>query len=202
MREFAALHAKFWAGELADDPWMAPKYPWYLDVIGREEWDTLLQGARGQGIPEETRQASRIRAGLGALTTWYSSRPKTLVHADAHPGNFYITATGDLGFTDWQNYEFGHWSMDVAYHVAGSLTPEDRRAHEKELLSEYLSHLRAAGVETPGFDQAWEDFRVSLVYGYFLWSITRRVYEPITIEMNRRLGTAVTEHESFRLLGV
>jgi aminoglycoside phosphotransferase (APT) family kinase protein len=202
MGEFAALHAQFWGDQLAGDPWMVPKYPGYLDVIGMEEWDALLRGARGKGIPEETRQASRIRAGLGALTTWYSSRPKTLVHADAHPGNFYITASGDLGFTDWQNYEFGHWSMDIAYHVAGSLSPEDRRANEQELLREYLTHLRAAGVQAPEFDEAWEDFRVSVIYGYFLWSITRRVYEPITIEMNRRLGTAVTEHESLGRLGV
>jgi hypothetical protein len=92
--------------------------------------------------------------------------------------------------------------MDIAYHVAGSLSPEDRRANEQELLREYLSHLRAAGVQAPEFDEAWEDFRVAVIYGYFLWSITRRVYEPITIEMNRRLGTAVTEHESFGRLGV
>jgi hypothetical protein len=86
--------------------------------------------------------------------------------------------------------------------VAASLTPENRRSSEHDLLLGYLSHLHDAGVEAPSFDEAWEDFRASVAYGYFLWSITRRVYEPITVEMNRRLGTAVADLDSFGVLGV
>jgi Phosphotransferase enzyme family len=199
--ELAALHAEFWGDELATDPWLAPKYPKYAEVLGIEEWDGLLNGLRGQGIPEEIRRARRIKAGLAALTSRYSNSTKTLIHGDAHPGNFYITADGGIGFTDWQNYECGHWSMDFSYHVAASMTPEDRRSSERDLLGAYLERLRSAGVDAPSFDDAWADYRASLIYGYFLWSITRRVYEPITVEMNRRLGMAVTEHGSLSLLG-
>jgi aminoglycoside phosphotransferase (APT) family kinase protein len=202
VRELAALHARFWGDELGNESWLAPKYPKYAEVLSIEEWDGLLNGPRGEGIPEDVRRAGRIKAGLAALTSRYSSRTKTLIHADAHPGNLFITAAGGIGFTDWQNYEFGHWSMDLSYHLAASLTPEDRRSTEGDLLREYLTSLGSAGIEAPSFDEAWADYRASLIYGYFLWSITRRVYEPITVEMNHRLGTAVTEHESFSLLGV
>jgi aminoglycoside phosphotransferase (APT) family kinase protein len=202
VRELAALHARLWGDELGNDPWLAPKYPKYAEVLSLEEWDALLNGLRGEGIPAEVRRAGRIKAGLAGLTSRYSGRTKTLIHGDAHPGNFFITAAGSIGFTDWQNYEFGHWSLDVSYHLGASLTPEHRRSAERDLLREYLANLSSAGVEAPSFEEAWADYRASLVYGYFLWSITRRVHEPVTVEMNHRLGTAVTEHESFSVLGV
>jgi hypothetical protein len=202
VRGLAALHAKFWGDQLGHDPWLAAKYPKFVDVLTIDEWDGLLNGRRGEGIPKDIRQAARIRTGLEAITRRYYGRPETLLHGDAHPGNFYLTAAGDIGFTDWQNYEFGHWSRDVAYNVAGSLTPEDRRSNDRDLLAEYLAQLRSAGVEAPSFDEAWEDVRASAVYGYFLWSITRRVREPVTLEMNRRLGLAVAEYDSFAVLKV
>jgi hypothetical protein len=43
---------------------------------------------------------------------------------------------------------------------------------------------------------------MSVVYGYFLWAITRRVEPAIINVFVNRLGSAVTRHESYRLLGV
>jgi hypothetical protein len=41
-----------------------------------------------------------------------------------------------------------------------------------------------------------------VVYGYYLWSITRRVEPAIINVFVGRLGASVTRHESYRLLGV
>lgn len=121
------------------------------------------------------------------------------MHADAHAGNLYESADGRPGLIDWQIYQFAQWSIDVAYHVAAVLDPSDRERTERDLLCHYLERLVAAGVEAPRVDDAWDDYRASLVYGYYLWAITRKVDEAITLEFNRRLGTAVTAHESLDL---
>jgi hypothetical protein len=43
---------------------------------------------------------------------------------------------------------------------------------------------------------------MSVVYGYYLWAITRRVEPAITNVFVNRLGNAVARHESYRLLGL
>ncbi|MDB5725168.1 MAG: serine kinase, partial [Novosphingobium sp.] len=40
------------------------------------------------------------------------------------------------------------------------------------------------------------------IYGFYLWSITRRVDPPIIELFVNRLGMAVTRHDSHALLGV
>jgi hypothetical protein len=41
-----------------------------------------------------------------------------------------------------------------------------------------------------------------VVYGYYLWSITRRVDPAIIKVFGSRLGAAVTRHDSYRVLGL
>ena len=203
LQELARLHARFWGDtQMAADPWLQPKYPWIAGLIDDETLDRLLAGARGDGIPVEVRRASRIRAALGALGARHATRPACLLHGDAHAGNVFADVDGRAGFVDWQNYEFGHWSTDVAYHIGSAFEPEDRATNEHELLQHYLDCLAGTGVDPPTFADAWEDYATALAYGYFMWAITRRVEERITVLYNRRLGTAVAEHGSFGLLGV
>ena len=40
-----------------------------------------------------------------------------------------------------------------------------------------------------------------MIYGYYLWSITRKVEPEITNEFVRRLGLAVSELDSFGAVG-
>jgi hypothetical protein len=203
LEELARLHAHFWGdARLAADPWMQPKYPWIAGLIDDETLDALLLGARGEGIPSGVRRASRIRAALGALGARHATRPACLLHADAHAGNLFEDDDGHAGLVDWQNYEFGHWSMDVAYHIGSVFDPDDRAGCERDLLAHYLGCLAGSGVDPPAFDGAWDDYRTALAYGYFMWAITRRVDARTTVLLNRRLGTAVADHNSFELLGV
>jgi len=59
---------------------------------------------------------------------------------------------------------------------------------------------RRHGVIPPGGDRAWECYRQSLPYGYYLWAITRALDEAITVEFVKRLGIAVADHRSLELL--
>ena len=196
----ASLHASHWNdADLQSAAWLAPTFAGYANVMPDEDLDVLLDGPRGAGIPTEVRQARRLKSGLAALARRQARGPSCLVHADAHAGNLYESADGRPGLIDWQIYQFAQWSIDVAYHVAAVLDPSDRERTERDLLCHYLERLVAAGVEAPRVDDAWDDYRASLVYGYYLWAITRKVDEAITLEFNRRLGTAVTAHESLDL---
>jgi hypothetical protein len=40
---------------------------------------------------------------------------------------------------------------------------------------------------------------MAMLYGYYLWGVTRRVDPVIILEFVRRLGLAVDELESFKL---
>jgi phosphotransferase family enzyme len=202
LRELAGLHARFWEDARADEEWLAPKIRKFPGYIGDEVLDDLLRGPRAEGFPDSMRDAARLKAGMFALADRHEGKPRTLVHADLHLGNLYRAADGRIGFIDWQNYEFGHWSMDVAYHLATALQPSVRAESEGDLLEYYLAQLADHGGPVMTAEEAWEDYRAALLYGYFLWGITRRVEPRITQELTQRLGHAVRDHSSLEVLGV
>jgi hypothetical protein len=200
--ELAGLHARFWEDMLADEEWLAPKIRRFPGYISDEVLDDLLRGPRAEGLPDSMRDAARLKAGMFALADRYAGQPRTLLHADLHLGNLYRSADGRIGFIDWQNYEFGHWSMDVAYHLGTALRPSVRAESERSLLEYYLEQLAERGGPVLARHEAWEDYRAALLYGYFLWGMTRRVEPHITEELTQRLGRAVLDHDSLEVLGV
>jgi Ecdysteroid kinase-like family len=96
----------------------------------------------------------------------------TLLHGDVHAGNVYYVAGSPGGLLDWQLSLRGSWALDVTYLLITALTPDDRRVHERELLARYLDRLRAAGIEPPGWDEAWTRYRQNVLYGILMWLIT------------------------------
>jgi hypothetical protein len=202
LAELAGMHARFWEDPLAQEDWLAPKIRTYPGYIPTDIMNELLQGPRGEGFPASMRDAVRLKAGMEALADRYAQKPRTLIHADAHLGNLYRGPDGRIGFVDWQNYEFGHWSMDVAYHLATALEPSVRAEHERELLAYYLETLAAKGGPAMALDEAWEDYSAGPAYGYFMWAMTRRVAPHITEELTQRLGKSVLTHSSLDVLGV
>jgi len=162
----------------------------------------MLDGARGEGLPPRTRSAALLLKALKALAALDADRLQYLIHGDSHAGNIYRTAGGP-GLIDWQLLQRGGWALDVAYHIAAVLPVEIAEREERALLEHYLDAMRRLGSAVPeAADDAWMAYRTSLVYGYYLWSITRRVEPAIINLFVNRLGMAVTRHESYRLLGL
>ncbi len=50
--------------------------------------------------------------------------------------------TGRMGLCDWACVCSGHWARDFAYAVSTTLTVEQRRGWERELLARYLQQMR------------------------------------------------------------
>jgi hypothetical protein len=171
-------------------------------IIPQDALQTLLGGTRGAKLAPAIRDAARLQRALESLAAEVRSGPLCLVHGDAHAGNVYRQVDGAQGLVDWQILQKGSWAMDVAYHLAAVLTPEDRRTHERALLGDYCARLKALGGPEIDRETAWRSYRMAMVYGYYLWAITRKVEPEIIDTFVYRLGTAADDLQSFELLGV
>jgi 5-methylthioribose kinase len=192
------------------DSALVERFPWIDNRIARlaqaphvsqAVLQELLDGPRAHGFPARTRDATLLLAGMKALAQQSGAEKQTLVHGDAHAGNIYRTEDG-CGLIDWQLLQKGCWALDVPYHICAVLEVADAEREERRLLSHYLETVRRLGGEPPDPEVAWMRYRASVVYGFYLWSITRRVDPIITNVFVQRLGAAVTRHDSYRLLGL
>lgn len=170
--------------------------------ISWEKIQELMHDERRADLPARTLDAQLLKRGMEVLAQEGKALPRTILHGDCHPGNVYRTAEGRLGFTDWQLVHQGHWALDVAYHVASVLPVDVAEKEERHLLDHYLEALKKHGGDAPERESAWLAYRRSPVYGYYHWAITQRVHPPITHQAFRRLGEAVTRHDSYTLLGL
>jgi len=184
-------------------PWIKPR----AAELARTNYFTpallqeLLDGPRGDNLTPQVRDASRLIAGMRALADRDQQRPQFLIHGDSHAGNIFRTAEG-AGLIDWQLLQRGGWALDVAYHLCAVLPVEVAEQQERRLLGEYLALMKGEGFDMPDEATAWDQYREAVLYGFFLWSITRRVEPPIIVQFTDRLGRAVMRHESHALLGI
>jgi hypothetical protein len=100
------------------------------------------------------------RSALHAL--WHEG-PTTVIHGDPHIGNLFDDH-GRTGFLDWGIINTSTPLRDVSYLLVMSMSIEDRRSHERELLRHYLTAQRAKGGPDIGFDEAWMRHRIHAAY--------------------------------------
>jgi hypothetical protein len=200
--QIAALHAG--RGLLDEMAWISPRVSDLAEMkyISVETLQDLLDGKRGEGLSPAVKDARRLGAGMRALAQRDAARPQFLVHGDAHAGNIFRDAEGHTGLIDWQLLQRGGWALDLAYHICAVLPVDVAEREERALLDHYLGTMRGLGCDLPDREEAWRQYREAAIYGFYLWSITRRVDPPIIELFVNRLGQAVTRHESHALLGV
>jgi aminoglycoside phosphotransferase (APT) family kinase protein len=159
-----------------------------------------FDGAIGARVPEAVRDAHQLAETYAAVAAEAATAtPWSVIHGDAHVGNMYLSSDGRPSLVDWQLVQRGPWYLDVGYHLASTLTVQDRRRTERDLVRRYLDRLTANGVAAPDERSAWNALRRGFVHGFFLWGITVYVDPPITSALLERLGTAVDDHGGLRL---
>lgn len=201
LQQIAALHAG--RALLETSPWITPRVAQLARMphITPAMLQEMLDGPRGIGLSPQVRNAARLIEGLKALAERDAGRDQFLVHGDSHAGNIFRTAEGP-GLIDWQLLQRGGWALDVAYHINAVLPVEIAANEERRLLGGYLADMRARGFAMPDDEEAWAQYREAAIYGYYLWSITRRVEPEITNLFVNRLGNAVARLESHGLLEI
>lgn len=108
----------------------------------------------------DPRHADVCRAFVAVTDAWLADRraPLGLVHGDYRLDNLLFTPEGCV-VVDWQTVSWGPVMTDAAYFLGGALTPEDRRAHEQDLVRAYHDELLARGVQNFGWDLCWDEYR-------------------------------------------
>ena len=143
--------------------------------------------------------ADNYRAGAAVIDT----PPHTVMHGDAHPGNVYFRE-GNAGLLDWQAVRRGHPSRELAYTLITSLTPEDRRTGQRDLLDDYRRALAAAGGPDLDHDDLWLRYRQGALYAYTATLITVGMggmqVEDIAMEGLRRSVEALDDLETVAAL--
>ncbi|OBB85162.1 phosphotransferase [Mycobacterium sp. 852002-30065_SCH5024008] len=138
-----------------------------------------------------------------AVAALIDTPPHTVMHGDAHPGNMYFHG-GKAGLLDWQAVRRGNPSRELAYTLITSLTPEDRRANQRELLDDYRRSLAAAGGPELDRDELWLRFRQAALYAYVAPLITAGMggmqVEDIAMEGLRRGVEALDDLETVAAL--
>jgi len=201
--EYAKLHAYAWEQPefVAANEWAAGRLQWILEVRGLKEISANFDGPNGTGIPERTRDPQALVDAYRHLSSRTPGPGWAIAHGDAHVGNTFVDGAGRGCLVDWQVIQYAPWGIDVGYHIASALEPDVRAANERDLLQHYLDALASAGVETvPAWDVAWDEYRMGLVHGLFLWGITVYVRPEVIAQLLRRLGTAADELDSYALL--
>ena len=197
LAEFARLHAATWADpRYADVQWLAPRLGRVLEVWGVSTTIDIIgrnfNGPNGQGIPDEVRDAHRL---VDAYPSLANTAEAICVSSMVMPtwAISVLDAGGTASLVDWQLVQRGRWYFDVGYHIASTLTVEERRRSERDLLRHYLDALASYGVTPPSWDDAWRAIAGGMLHGFFLWGITTKVEPAIIATLLTRLGTAVAD---------
>jgi Phosphotransferase enzyme family len=203
LSELARLHAYGWDdASVVEPPWLSARIAQTARVRGIKEINHNFDGPPGVGVPDDIRKSQQLVDAFVALGELQPGPGWTVIHGDMHVGNTYLDGDGRPALIDWQLVQHGHWSIDVAYHIASALQPDERASAERDLLRHYLDRVASGGADVPSFDDAWNDYRRAMPYGFFLWGITQFVTQDIITVLLHRIGTAASELESYRVLQV
>jgi aminoglycoside phosphotransferase (APT) family kinase protein len=203
----ASLHGRFYGGPTLAERyrWLASYSRWFTigaEKMGTEYYTRKAFNAAAHVIPPEVmaRRDDVWPATMRALAL-HDSEPQGLIHSDVHIGNWYRTGAGEMGLCDWQCLSRGHWSRDFAYAVTASLTPDDRRNWERELLARYIERFAEKTGVKPDFDASFQHYRQQIVHALAMWTITlchsrllpNMQPEDTTITMIQRMATAMAD---------
>lgn len=202
----ADLHATFWNRLPRDGRgplgWLyTPSGDVTSLLTGSLMHSSIKRLAERTSIP--VRDGVFIADNYRAVAALIDTAPHTVMHGDAHPGNMYFHG-GKAGLLDWQAVRRGHPSRELAYTLITSLTPEDRRATQRDLLDDYRRALAAAGGPQLDRDELWLRFRQAALYAYAAPLITAGMggmqVEDIAMEGLRRGVAALEDLETVAAL--
>lgn len=208
----AKLHATFWQSPRfsKDLHWVQSHTHGTLSQLQNDAATLLIQHEiDNENFKREMVQRLRttgpeLRSSMIAMHKHQATLPQTLLHGDTHLGNTYLLPGDKGGFLDWQLMTSGYGVHDISYLVTTALSIEQRRKHEQTLLQRYLWQLAEQGVTNPPkFNEAWLEFRRSLVWGvYYGWLTTPVVNYgwEINVLNHLRLTTAYEDFDTSKLL--
>ncbi|KAI2604142.1 kinase-like domain-containing protein [Hypoxylon fragiforme] len=201
VEQLAALHSKTWGMKPEDYPWLKSDYDQAILSL-LKTFDAVVNSPGRPEFHDYLKNEERMTA---VMKKHYASRnPKfrCLLHGDAHIGNTYID-NGSPRFLDWQVIHIGSCFHDTSYFIGGSLSVEDRRAHEWEILDHYFATLKKlGGPSLTRYDEGvLEEYRKSFLAGVG-WLMCPYEMQPkeCVFAMAERFAAALDDHKTLELV--
>jgi thiamine kinase-like enzyme len=213
--EMATYHGALWNSPRfrTDLSLLQPTYEWQENLnrkVGFQKRTlTGLERARDVVNSELYAQRDKLYPAFMRSLALHRTAPATLLHQDLHLGNWLRDDNGQMGLYDWQCVAKGSWALDYSYALGGSLTTDDRREWQEDLLRLYLEQLKQRGAPSvPSFDEAWLAYRQqpmhALAFALFTYGGSR--FEPelqpkdYTLASIERIAQHVTDLGSIEAL--
>ena len=211
----AKLHAEFWDDVERDEldfiPYESPSI--HSDAMrdgAKAGWDPMTE-IFGDVVPEHMRASKdRYLAAIPALQQWGATAPMTVTHGDFRMDNLFFATQAEhepVMAVDWQGCLRTKGIRDVAYLLSQSMGVELRREHERELVALWHRTLVDLGVTGYSSDQAWEDYRRSVLTLWIMVVVIAGTLDPSNdrgrswmTEMIRRSATAIDDLHLLELL--
>ncbi|MBY8824316.1 aminoglycoside phosphotransferase family protein [Sphingomonas colocasiae] len=163
----AQLHARFW-----NDPrlpgyaeWAQPQRTYLRYLYRPKHWVEVQERSYGDLLRQVLPSPEQCLTWLEQMWAHDDARVPTLLHGDCHGGNLFFEADGSPGFLDWQCTFPGAPGHDHAEMLLSSLTVEDRRANERNLIAHYREVLVANGAsDAPSLDSLFLSYRQNIMH--------------------------------------
>jgi len=166
----AGLHGPTWCDEtLRSAPWLGGDPKGSSEILGPFV-AIAADGFEARFAAELTEDENAVvAASRELLVPWLLAGGErfAVTHGDYRLDNLLFPEgdPGGVAAVDWQTVGLGPPGRDLAYFLATSLSPEDRRRHEEDLLANYHQALADHGVTGYTLDECWEDYRLGMLHG-------------------------------------
>jgi hypothetical protein len=161
MDQLVQLQAPLWGdAEMASAPWLYRRCRTDLTLPQQRYLQAWPRIDARYGALFSARQREVIERLGQSLQAWSNTMPQpfTLTHHDLRIDNI-LFGPDKLYVVDWQTLGWGSPAWDAAYAIGTSLTTDDRRRAERDLVNRWADGLAAAGVAGWSRAVAWDEYR-------------------------------------------
>jgi thiamine kinase-like enzyme len=177
IEQFARLHAKWWnSAELEQYEWAR----WVIQEVPIEQglalFEASMREAEETGKFDAYPEMKRLMPLLPPLFKLDppSPFPFTLTHGDLRSDNIIEPSAegGRFAVIDWQLAGVGDPVNDIARWLVQSISVEDRRETEQELLKLYHDRLVEYGVKRYSYKKFINDYKTNLIVVLLMFSMS------------------------------
>ncbi len=143
----------------------------FLGAVTKSATDVFLDRYRAD---LEAEDVATLRDVAAAVESWLLARPEpfAVVHGDYRLDNLmFATDDADVVAVDWQTLAVAPPARDLAYFLGTSLSTDDRRAGEDDLVALYHAAVVARGINDYGAERCFDDYRLGQIQGPMITTI-------------------------------
>ncbi len=174
VKEIALLHAPFWGNpQFTELEWLFKASTVWPNGLAQEaavRWEAFCKAMELPPSGTVKRAGELVIEKIDQVAKDLSQSPVTLVHNDYQLDNLFFGEEDGrqaIVIADWALLSRGKGAAEVSYFLCGSLSPEDRRSCEIDLLKEYLVDLEKGGARGYSFEQALADYQKAAIVSFW-----------------------------------